>query len=181
MTSLEFRTQVARPSQVERDRALDVLREGVGNGQLSHDTFIRRMELVLTARSRAELATVVADLQTYGRFQRAVLRGVAKVSAFQVRLRRTWETEQLPGLRLPGPGAARVVIGRQTGADLRLGDASVSRVHAELRPAADGWVLQDLGSSNGTFVNGLRVVGAVSVRAGDQVRFGRLGFQLIVE
>ncbi|MEV4613800.1 DUF1707 and FHA domain-containing protein [Kitasatospora sp. NPDC049258] len=181
MTSLEFRTQVARPSQAERDRALDVLREGVGSGQLSHDTFIRRMELVLTAKSRAELATVVADLQTHGPLARAVLRGVAKVSAFKVRVRRTWETEQLPGLRLPGPGSTRLVIGRQTGSDLRLGDASVSRLHAELRVEPEGWVLQDLGSSNGTFVNGLRVVGAVLVRPGDQVRFGRLAFHLIAQ
>ncbi|MEU9128293.1 DUF1707 and FHA domain-containing protein [Kitasatospora sp. NPDC048540] len=179
MTSLEFRTQVARPSQADRDRALDVLREGVGSGQLSHDTFIRRMELVLTAKSRAELATVVADLRTYGRVSRALLRAVAGVSAFKVRLRRSWETEQLPGLCLPGPGAGVLRIGRQTGSDLRLGDASVSRVHAELRLEPQGWVLQDLGSSNGTYVNGLRVAGAVLVRAGDQVRFGRLAFQLI--
>ncbi|MFD0568455.1 FHA domain-containing protein [Kitasatospora gansuensis] len=181
MTAPEFRTAqlAARPSQADRDQVLDVLREGVGNGQLSHDTFVRRMELVLTARSRAELATVVADLHSYGRFARALLRGVAWLSAFKVRLARTWETEQLPGLRLPGPGAGRLVIGRQTGSGLRLGDASVSRFHAELRREPEGWVLQDLGSSNGTYVNGLRVAGAVLVRAGDQVRFGRLAFQLV--
>jgi len=181
MTSLEFRTQLGRPSQAERDQALEVLRDGVGSGRLSHDTFIRRMELVLTARSRAELTNVVSDLQTYGPVSRWLLRATAKVSALNVRLRRTWKAEQLPRLRLPGPGVARLRIGRMTGCDLRLGDATVSRSHAELRYEGGEWVLHDLGSSNGTYVNELRVAGAVVVRAGDQVRFGSQAFQLTVE
>ncbi|GAA4861014.1 DUF1707 and FHA domain-containing protein [Kitasatospora terrestris] len=181
MASIEFRTQLARPSEAERDRALDALREGVGSGRLSHDTFVRRMELVLAARSRAELADVVGDLDTYGPFSRLLLRTVAKVSALNVRLRHTWEAEQAPGLRLPGPAVTVLRIGRMTGSDLRLGDATVSRLHAELRREFGDWVLYDLGSSNGTFVNERRVAGAVVVRAGDRVRFGRLAFQLTTD
>ncbi|GAA2743105.1 MULTISPECIES: DUF1707 and FHA domain-containing protein [Kitasatospora] len=181
MTSLELRTALARPSQAERDQALDVLRDGVGNGRLSHDTFIRRMELVLTARSRAELADVVSDLHTYGRVSRLLLRTVARVSALNVRLRHTWQAEQVPRLRLPGPGVTRLTIGRMTGSDLRLGDSTVSRNHAELRWESGDWVLHDLGSSNGTYVNDLRVAGAVVVRPGDLVRFGRQAFHLTVD
>lgn len=181
VTSIEFRTRVGRPSEAERDRALGVLRDGVGRGQLSHDTFIRRMELVLTARTRAELADAVADLETFSGVARRVLRGVARLSAFTVGLRRAWETEQLPKLGLPEPRVGKLRIGRLAGCDLRLGDPTVSRVHAELRFEGGRWVVYDLGSSNGTYVNDRRVAGSVPVRPGDRLRFGRLGFQLTAE
>lgn len=48
-----------RPSDAERDRALAVLRDGAGSGRLSHDTFIRRMNFVLRAQSRGELADAI--------------------------------------------------------------------------------------------------------------------------
>ncbi|MGW4380019.1 FHA domain-containing protein [Kitasatospora sp. NPDC004531] len=178
MSAPEFRTELARPSQGERDSALEVLRDGVGSGRLSHDTFVRRMELVLTARSRAELADVVSDLRTYGPVSRMLLRTVAKVSALNVRLRQTWHTEQLTRLCLPDPAVGRLLIGRMTGSDLRLGDATVSRRHAELRFEDGRWLLHDLGSANGTFVNDRRLAGGTVVRPGDRLRFGRLGFQL---
>ncbi len=40
------------------------------------------------------------------------------------------------------------------------------------------WVLTDLGSSNGTTVNGRRVTGSIVVREGDQIGFGRMVFRL---
>ncbi|MGX4731863.1 FHA domain-containing protein [Kitasatospora griseola] len=178
MSAQEFGTGLARPSQGERDSALEVLRDGVGSGRLSHDTFIRRMELVLTARSRAELAEVVADLRTYGPVSRLLLRSVAKVSALNVRLRQTWQAEQLTRLQLPAPAVGRLLIGRMIGSGLRLGDATVSRRHAELRFEGGDWMLYDLGSSNGTYVNDRRLAGSTVVRPGDRLRFGRLAFQL---
>ena len=48
-------------------------------------------------------------------------------------------------------------IGRATGSTVHLQDSSVSRRHAELRPSEDGWVVVDLGSTNGTRVNGAGV------------------------
>jgi len=51
-----------RPSDAERDRALAILREGAGTGRLSHDTFVRRMNFVLRAQSRGELADAIRDL-----------------------------------------------------------------------------------------------------------------------
>ena len=50
------RIELARPSDAERDHALAILRDGAGSGRLSHDTFIRRMNFVLRAQSRRELA-----------------------------------------------------------------------------------------------------------------------------
>ena len=49
------------------------------------------------------------------------------------------------------------VIGRSPDCSVHIADASVSRRHAEIRPAGDGWLLVDLGSTNGTRVNGASV------------------------
>lgn len=75
-------------------------------------------------------------------------------------------------------GEEPVVIGRLPQCDIALADPNVSRRHAELRPAEGGWVVVDLGSTNGTRVNG----SAVTERAlqdGDEVMVGntRLRFQ----
>jgi len=45
-----------------------------------------------------------------------------------------------------------------------MADESVSRHHAELRHVDEGWLLRDLGSMNGTTVNGLRITTTVRVR-----------------
>jgi hypothetical protein len=69
-----------------------------------------------------------------------------------------------------GPGGA--VLGRSRDCDIVVGDANVSRHHAEIRPAGDGWTIADLGSTNGVLVNGRRARGAVPLAAGDQVELG---------
>jgi len=62
-------------------------------------------------------------------------------------------------------------IGRRDCADLRLLDRSVSRDHARLRVAGDDYTLSDLGTTNGTFVNGVRIE-QVLLQVGDLVRVG---------
>ena len=57
-------------------------------------------------------------------------------------------------------------------------EASVSRRHAELRRDATRWLLRDLGSRNGTRVNGLRVLEETEVRPGDRVSFGDARYRL---
>src|SRR5256885_1180926 len=64
------------------------------------------------------------------------------------------------------------LVGRESRA-LPLSDNTVSRRHAELVPGDDGWVLRDLGSSNGTYINGLRVTNRYQLKLGDQIRVGR--------
>ncbi|MCH0561634.1 MULTISPECIES: DUF1707 and FHA domain-containing protein [unclassified Streptomyces] len=178
-SSFEFPAYPARLSDAERDRALKALREGVALGRLSHDTFIRRMELALAARRSDELAALTADLPRENRLSRAVLGAVEAVSGFTVRLRSAWRAERLPKLLLPHPGAGRPLrIGRDPVNGLRLNHETVSRVHAELGRQDGTWVLRDLGSTNGTTVNGRRVLGAVVVREGDQVGFGSVAFRL---
>lgn len=67
---------------------------------------------------------------------------------------------------------APALVGRESRA-LPLSDNTVSRRHAELIPGDDGWVLRDLGSSNGTYINGLRVTNRYQLKLGDQIRVGR--------
>ncbi|MEW2402964.1 DUF1707 and FHA domain-containing protein [Streptomyces sp. NPDC046862] len=181
-SSFEFNTYPARLSDAERDRVLKVLRDGVALGRLSHDTFVRRMELALVARRSDELAALTADLPTESRWSRLVFGTVEAVSGFTVRLRRAWQAERLPKLLLPhSEGGHPLRIGRDPANGLRLSHETVSRVHAELRRQGGLWVLRDLGSTNGTTVNGRRVIGAAVVRDGDQVSFGQMAFRLASE
>ncbi|MEE2781698.1 MAG: ATP-binding protein [Planctomycetota bacterium] len=63
-------------------------------------------------------------------------------------------------------------IGRDVRNDIRLQDTEISRRHAEIRRTDDGFAVHDLGSSNGTFVNG-SAISAHTLRSGDQLLLGR--------
>lgn len=58
-------------------------------------------------------------------------------------------------------GGREIQLGRDPAADVHTDNPLVSRRHAQLRPEGDGWVLEDLGSKRGTFVNGQRVTRTV--------------------
>jgi predicted component of type VI protein secretion system len=64
------------------------------------------------------------------------------------------------------------IIGRSRECDIVLDDAVISRRHAELRPHGDGWVVSDLGSTNGVRVNGRPVQGPQQLRSGDRLELG---------
>src|SRR5688500_11165295 len=72
----------------------------------------------------------------------------------------------------------RIVIGRGAGADVRIPQRTVSETHAVLRLEGTTWVVQDEGSTNGTRVNGTRVVAGrpKALRSGDTLELG--GFVL---
>lgn len=63
------------------------------------------------------------------------------------------------------------VIGRSSD-QIHLTDHSASRRHAEIRPSNGAWLLADLNSSNGTYLNGQRVVSPVTLKHGDQIKVG---------
>jgi len=69
------------------------------------------------------------------------------------------------------PAIPGTTIGR-AGCDVNLTDPDVSRRHAVVRAVDDGLAVEDLGSTNGTFVNETRVSGIVQISPGDRVRFG---------
>ncbi|MST32841.1 DUF2662 domain-containing protein [Acidimicrobiaceae bacterium USS-CC1] len=75
------------------------------------------------------------------------------------------------GRRIP-LGSNPLVIGRLPECDVVLADGNVSRRHAEIRPHGDGWVLADLGSTNGTRLNGFRLTAPRELRSGDEIAVG---------
>ena len=81
----------------------------------------------------------------------------------------------------PTPGAAfalegdQIDIGRDSTNEIVINDAEISRRHARLTFQGGKYVLEDLGSTNGTFVNGRRVRKAALV-AGDKLKVGRVEF-----
>ena len=64
------------------------------------------------------------------------------------------------------------------GRDCVLADPTVSRRHARLRRQGDRWLLADLGSTNGTRLNGWRLAEEVELRAGDRVSFGTARYRV---
>lgn len=67
-------------------------------------------------------------------------------------------------------------VGRDPACDIALPTGTVSRFHAQLKREGDDLVLRDLGSRNGTFVNGARVK-EVTLRAGDEIRLGKIALR----
>jgi pSer/pThr/pTyr-binding forkhead associated (FHA) protein len=78
----------------------------------------------------------------------------------------------------PTPGATftlegdQLNIGRDSTNDVTINDAEISRHHARLTFQGGKYVLEDLGSTNGTFVNGQRLAGPRVLKAGEVVSFG---------
>lgn len=78
----------------------------------------------------------------------------------------------------PTPGAAftlegdQITIGRDSVNEIVINDAEISRRHARLTFQGGKYVLEDLGSTNGTFVNGQRLAGPRVLKAGEVVSFG---------
>jgi transcriptional regulator with GAF, ATPase, and Fis domain len=73
--------------------------------------------------------------------------------------------------------AGRTTVGSAPGAEVRLADREVSRLHAELEPTDQGTWVRDLGSSNGTFVGDLRVTAAL-LPDGARLRLGGIELSL---
>ena len=69
-------------------------------------------------------------------------------------------------------GRLRITIGRSARNDLCIPDPFASRVHAEVRREGDEYLLQDLGSANGTLYNGATVQGVVPLTAGGRIQIG---------
>ena len=85
-----------------------------------------------------------------------------------------------PALTFDGP---RIVIGRGVGCDVRLPDPSVSHRHATVRANGPTYQLVDEGSTNGTFVGGVRLAPQTprSVKTGDLIRVGRVWLEARID
>ena len=192
-----------RASDEERDEAVSELGERFAEGRLSHDTFMHRMDEALGARDRRQLDGLFTDLPRR-RSALSSLRAEIRERARRGRETLAAEIETLSGAARDGfgvrpgsrPGPARrpaalsfprpapgirYTIGRDSACDLLIEDLSVSRWHARLEHAAGRWLLTDLGSTNGTRLNGWRVRDAVLVQAGDRLAFGSAVFVICAD
>ena len=73
---------------------------------------------------------------------------------------------------------APVLIGRGTDAAIRLDDDYVSTRHARIASSADQWFVEDLGSTNGTYVGSARITQPTTLTLGTQVRIGKTILEL---
>jgi hypothetical protein len=164
-----------RASEADRERIARVLARRSIEGRISTDTFAGRIERALEARSAAELDELVADMRTPGPARRVLLGAVTWASRLSGEVQAAWRAPRIPSLALPDE---ELTIGRATDCDCLLGDDSVSRRHARLRRDGGRWLLSDLGSRNGTRLNGLRITGEVEVRPGDQLSVAGIRYRL---
>ena len=68
---------------------------------------------------------------------------------------------------------SEVVLGREGVSATIADDSELSRRHAVVRPAAGGFEIEDLGSRNGTFVNGQKIEGPMRLSGGDSIKIGQ--------
>jgi len=146
-----------RPSDDTRERTVRRLRRGYVTGRIDTDTFSSRVERALGSVHGTELRGLTADLPA----PRA--------------LPQRWFRR--PAGLLEAAAGGRLVLGRSSGCQLVFADDTVSRRHAELRLDDGRWMLRDLGSSNGTWVNGRRVMEA-EVAPGDELQLGACALRL---
>jgi FHA domain-containing protein/uncharacterized protein DUF1707 len=179
MAASDSLPEVFRASDEDRDDVIRKLRDGSAEGRLSQETFLARVDRALRAKSAEELARLHDDLPDPPR--RIPLRD--RVAGWRATIVAAARSVRPPpamrDLALPRGPRTVFTIGRSPDCDLPLGDPTVSWLHAELRRSGDDWVLVDLGSLNGTRVNGWRADSGFTVRAGDCVRFGRAVFRLV--
>jgi hypothetical protein len=69
-------------------------------------------------------------------------------------------------------GPTGVTVGRSRQCDVVLSDPNVSRQHAEIRPRGGSWVVSDMGSTNGSTLNGRRIDGPEVLKPGDEIEVG---------
>jgi len=79
------------------------------------------------------------------------------------------------------PLGDRARLGRAAGNEIRLADRQVSRHHAVLERVGHGYLITDQGSSNGTYVNGVRISQPTALHSGDTIRIGDSQFTILGE
>jgi serine/threonine protein kinase len=91
------------------------------------------------------------------------------LTSAQLRMRRG----PLPGRSFPLAGE-KAYVGRDQGNDIVIDDPEVSRRHAGISRGPSGYSIEDVGSTNGTFVNGVRITSPRALRDGDIIGLGQV-------
>jgi hypothetical protein len=167
-----------RPSAADRERVVRTLRNRSAEGRISTDTFADRVALAHRAKSRKELEELTSDVRPASVPRRALLAAVEWLSGLQADVAAAWSGPRIPTLALPSDARSRMLVGRAPNCDCVLPEDCVSRKHAQVWRDHDRWFLRDLGSRNGTRVNGVRVIETVEVRPGDRVSLGGANYRL---
>jgi hypothetical protein len=167
-----------RPSAEDRERVVRLLRDRSVEGRLSTDTFAERVGLAYRARSSAELVELTSDVRPASRPRRLLLSAIEWLSRLDADIEAAWRRPRVPAIGLPRTDGIRHLIGRAPSCDCVLPDDCVSRRHAEIWREGERWYVRDLGSRNGTRLNGLRVIERVEVRPGDRLDFGGATYRL---
>lgn len=159
-----------------RQQIARTLNAAYGDGLLSEETFSHRLDQLLEARL-VDPFRLIGDLnlRTSAEGWRATL-----VNAVVDTVRRVRSFGPGGGLLLAldwSGGQSELLLGRHPSCVVVLSDPRVSRRHARLFFRDGSWVLQDLQSTNGTTVNGVRV-GRCEVRPGDVVALGSERLQI---
>ena len=162
------------PPGTSRNEIARTLNTAYADGLLSEDTFSLRLEQLFTG-SVIDSSRLTGDLtlrvhrRSWRRwFDEAVDATVGTITA---RWPRSHE-RHITLLALDWTGAqAELLLGRRPDCDVVFANATVSRRHARLRFRDGKWVAQDLDSTNGTTVNGMRV-GRCELLPGDLLRLG---------
>jgi hypothetical protein len=106
----------------------------------------------------------------------AVRAGIGLVAGQRIKAQGAWTLKVVQGpkelLKVTVPVNGPVVVGRSPGADIVLGDDFVSGRHMRVSPAGDSAIAEDLGSTNGTILNGKRLTVPTTLRIGDTIDIG---------
>lgn len=78
-------------------------------------------------------------------------------------------------------GPPSTVVGRGRESDIRLDDPNISRRHVQFRTDGAEWIASDLGSTNGTRLNGTALTGPTALRSGDVVELGNTVLKFVLE
>jgi hypothetical protein len=79
------------------------------------------------------------------------------------------------------PLSPTTIIGRSTEVEVSLNDTFLSNEHARLERRDGVWTIEDLNSTNGTYLNGFEVRGGTEAHDGDVVRVGRVELKLVMQ
>lgn len=164
---------VLRP-EASRKRIARTLSAAFADGLLSDETFAERLDQLLKARLVrpkwliGDLALRRSDRSIGARARDGITAMVGLMAAALGRR----PTEESTLLALDWSGAEHeLLVGRHQSCDVVLSDPAVSREHARLIFRGSNWIVQDLKSTNGTFLNGARV-GRSELRPGDRLMLG---------
>jgi FHA domain-containing protein len=167
--------QMLRPGESRR-RMASTLNAAYGDGLLSQETLVHRLDLLFRS-ALVDPGGLVGDL-TFRPGKRTVAETLRQVSQAALRAAGLAEPDAGPSpaaptlLALDWSGIREeLLLGRHHACDVVLADISVSRRHARLSFRDGNWVLRDLDSTNGTTVNGERVV-RCRLLPGDELMLG---------